>query len=417
MYKRQLLGRRLAFRFHPGHRRAELLQHQLERAPVLVARGRQPGVDDGPSFGTHGRDAGLERLLALGARRGDAFFERLSAFLARRFDGRVALGFEPRAFAADLVTMVDPRDADERRGGDVRRRQRGRSAVVARTFQWEHDPPLFLVEGGIHRHQNMMRAMRNMSTVNKVQAEQQIKTLAKIEHADSKVEEPNDNRSSASINAKVSAWNLDDVGDWLGTLALGQYRSAFLDAAIDGAFLFDLNDEDLRNTLGIEHNLHRKKILSAIQRLKEVDRGYAMKFLSDKQSTEMPPNLKEDSGMIDLSEQKKSANIQHIHEYNAPVSSSIVDEDKLLRATRHGKLKEREQKANEFLRESKAKLSSVDKQRQQMGAALYMAQQQLAKSQNELGKTHEASNSAQQQRIVTEQVRESGCISHFSHIV
>lgn len=69
----------------------------------------------------------------------------------------------------------------------------------------------------------------------------------------------------------VAAWTVEDVASWLGTLKLGMYREAFVDAAIDGAFLFDLNDEDLRNTLGIEHALHRKKILNSIRRLRRVE--------------------------------------------------------------------------------------------------------------------------------------------------
>ena len=36
---------------------------------------------------------------------------------------------------------------------------------------------------------------------------------------------------------KVSAWSVDDVARWLQTLSLGQYREAFVDAAVDGAFL------------------------------------------------------------------------------------------------------------------------------------------------------------------------------------
>lgn len=67
----------------------------------------------------------------------------------------------------------------------------------------------------------------------------------------------------------VSLWTVSDVSSWLDTLALGQYRDAFADAAVDGAFLFDLTDDDLRSTLGIEHALHRKKILGAVRRLKE----------------------------------------------------------------------------------------------------------------------------------------------------
>ena len=64
------------------------------------------------------------------------------------------------------------------------------------------------------------------------------------------------------------SWSVEDVGEWLSSLALGQYRESFADAAVDGAFLMDLNDADLRNTLGIDHSLHRKKILNSIQRLR-----------------------------------------------------------------------------------------------------------------------------------------------------
>ena len=58
------------------------------------------------------------------------------------------------------------------------------------------------------------------------------------------------------------------MAKWLQTLALGQYAEAFVDAAIDGEFLYDVNDDDLKNTLGIEHRLHRKKILNCVHRLK-----------------------------------------------------------------------------------------------------------------------------------------------------
>ncbi|KAJ1456598.1 hypothetical protein M885DRAFT_463166 [Pelagophyceae sp. CCMP2097] len=70
---------------------------------------------------------------------------------------------------------------------------------------------------------------------------------------------------------KVSAWSVDDVARWLQTLSLGQYREAFIDAAVDGAFLYDLDDDDLRNTLGIEHKLHRKKIMNMTNKLRAAE--------------------------------------------------------------------------------------------------------------------------------------------------
>lgn len=50
-----------------------------------------------------------------------------------------------------------------------------------------------------------------------------------------------------------------------------QYQEAFIAAAVDGAFLYDLNDDDLKSSLGVEHRLHRKKILNSIERLKAAE--------------------------------------------------------------------------------------------------------------------------------------------------
>ncbi|CAM9283295.1 unnamed protein product, partial [Pylaiella littoralis] len=55
------------------------------------------------------------------------------------------------------------------------------------------------------------------------------------------------------------------------TLTLTQYQEAFISAAVDGAFLYDLNDDDLKSSLGVEHRLHRKKILNSINRLKAAE--------------------------------------------------------------------------------------------------------------------------------------------------
>ena len=50
------------------------------------------------------------------------------------------------------------------------------------------------------------------------------------------------------------------------TLCLGQYREAFVDAAVDGAFLYDLNDDDLKNSLGKEQPHHTSCIAVSLIR-------------------------------------------------------------------------------------------------------------------------------------------------------
>lgn len=98
----------------------------------------------------------------------------------------------------------------------------------------------------------------------------------------------------------VSSWTVEDVGDWLGTLKLKQYRSCFSDAAIDGAFLYDLNDDDLRNTLGIEHNLHRKKILNSITKLRRLEETHSAKSMAN--------STLSSSSMLSIQAAKNSSN-------------------------------------------------------------------------------------------------------------
>lgn len=78
------------------------------------------------------------------------------------------------------------------------------------------------------------------------------------------------NLSSELINKdkiNVSCWNVDNVIEWLECISLSQYSDAFRDGAIDGPFLSQLTDDDVRNVLGVEHRLHRKKILFGIKEL------------------------------------------------------------------------------------------------------------------------------------------------------
>ena len=79
---------------------------------------------------------------------------------------------------------------------------------------------------------------------------------------------PDSRLSSITPSLDVEGWNVDDVTKWLSTLSLSQYNDRFNDGAVDGAFLCVLTDDDLRHTLGVEHKLHRKKILFNIDRLK-----------------------------------------------------------------------------------------------------------------------------------------------------
>ena len=91
---------------------------------------------------------------------------------------------------------------------------------------------------------------------------------------------------SNNTAVRVETWSINDVSRWLTSISLSQYQSAFKEGAVDGSFLCELTDDDLRNTLGVEHRLHRKKILFSIRCLK----NYA-----DAQVSQVPP-LQQSSG-------------------------------------------------------------------------------------------------------------------------
>ena len=125
----------------------------------------------------------------------------------------------------------------------------------------------------------MVRAMRKVGALNTIMSGAGAAALKDgtvgggISGASKFVPKLEDGKMPGQEKTEVAAWSVDDVGDWLVSLSLGQYRECFADAAIDGSFLYDLNDEDLRNTLGIEHNLHRKKILLSIRRMRAQEMG------------------------------------------------------------------------------------------------------------------------------------------------
>ena len=56
---------------------------------------------------------------------------------------------------------------------------------------------------------------------------------------------------------------------WLGEINLQQYREKFEQIRIDGALLFEVQEEDLKEDLDVSVRLHRVKVLQEIQKLRE----------------------------------------------------------------------------------------------------------------------------------------------------
>ena len=75
----------------------------------------------------------------------------------------------------------------------------------------------------------------------------------------------------------ITLWTVEDVCRWLDTISLSQYKRAFREGSVDGSFLTELRSEDLRDVLGMEHELHRKKVLVMINKMKPLDQQESAK--------------------------------------------------------------------------------------------------------------------------------------------
>merc|ERR1711871_337531 len=76
---------------------------------------------------------------------------------------------------------------------------------------------------------------------------------------------------AAPFPEEIKLWSVDDVSRWLDTMSLSQYKRAFMEAAVDGEFLLELREEDMRDVLGVEHELHRRKIVVARNKLRPLN--------------------------------------------------------------------------------------------------------------------------------------------------
>ena len=124
----------------------------------------------------------------------------------------------------------------------------------------------------------MSMSLTYFSTLNMMRAMQKVAVSDTLSSSAADGEEFRDGTSNnASMHTRkfdktatmrVESWSINDVSKWLASISLSQYQSAFKEGAVDGSFLCELSDEDLRNTLGVEHRLHRKKILFSIRCLK-----------------------------------------------------------------------------------------------------------------------------------------------------
>eukprot|EP00957_Ditylum_brightwellii_P207177 15351841-Ditylum_brightwellii.AAC.1 len=64
--------------------------------------------------------------------------------------------------------------------------------------------------------------------------------------------------------APMKKWTVEDVSNWLGSIGMAQYSSAFASSSVDGAILHTITEEDLTNKYGVKRQAHQKRIIKRI---------------------------------------------------------------------------------------------------------------------------------------------------------
>jgi hypothetical protein len=72
----------------------------------------------------------------------------------------------------------------------------------------------------------------------------------------------------ATCHKHPETWSIDQVVAWAGQQPFGVYRSVFRKGMVSGKVLLSLTEKELAEN-GVEHSLHRKSILFAIEELKQ----------------------------------------------------------------------------------------------------------------------------------------------------
>lgn len=73
-------------------------------------------------------------------------------------------------------------------------------------------------------------------------------------------------RNWSALNFPVNSWAMEDVGAWLSSIGLSQYRESFAAHEVTGKELLKLERSDLKD-LGVTKVGHLKRVQSAISDL------------------------------------------------------------------------------------------------------------------------------------------------------
>jgi hypothetical protein len=72
------------------------------------------------------------------------------------------------------------------------------------------------------------------------------------------------------LSQQVPLWSIEDVREWVKQIGFGEYENSFYEAKVDGDLLLQLTTEHLKEDLGINNGIRRKRFERELQNLKKM---------------------------------------------------------------------------------------------------------------------------------------------------
>ncbi|CAD7083016.1 unnamed protein product [Hermetia illucens] len=72
------------------------------------------------------------------------------------------------------------------------------------------------------------------------------------------------------LSQQVPLWSVEDVQEWVKQIGFGEYEQNFYESRVDGDLLLQLNEDNLRDDIGISNGIRRRRFMRELQNLKRM---------------------------------------------------------------------------------------------------------------------------------------------------
>lgn len=108
-----------------------------------------------------------------------------------------------------------------------------------------------------------------------------------------------EDRGMKEIRLSGGLETVDDVCNWLESISLPQYSDAFRSNFVDGVLLLTLTTAELRDDLKVTNLHHRRRIMEAVDAVKNAKQGERAPATSDKDGVPASDKLPEHGRILD----------------------------------------------------------------------------------------------------------------------